>query len=394
MAASPPIEDLVAPEPGAPVPRDTIDPELVKLARTRPKIGAITAAAVVALCIFFMFRLGSDRRFGGEPEAPRAVALADVAAGKVADESFVSFEAEPMMSHAIRVKGDSSGCTRASGHVRVTPALGTGERVSLVLSGDGWERPNLRAHTGRLRRIGELPFAGVLDRHATANPRPTFASAASVRAAFAGGPVATVAGDRIAVADTDRVAFDVVEPGRSRIIATFTGKRAPAEDDLGHGPLTDAKLWIAELAKHGVTATISATPGEADAVLGQVRLDVAMPVADVTAKLEAAKLWAARVERVTRHHETTWGALRASPAAGFAVSGQTVPDAHVDLVGLYVKRGVPGDAYALLVGEQPTDYWYVLPITVVLGIIGLLFAWALVRAVRDLVPARVPVPPR
>jgi hypothetical protein len=392
MATPPPIEDRAASEPGAPVPRDAIDPELVKLARPRPKIGAITAAAVVVLCGLFMLRLGPDRRFHGEPEAARAVALADVAAGKVADESFVSFEAEPMMSHAVRIKGDRSGCSRASGHLRVTSARGTGERVWLVLPGDAWERPILKAYTGRLRRIGELPFAGVLDAHTTAHPRPTFARAASVRAAFTGGPVTTVAGDPIAVADTDRVAFDVVEPGRATIVATFTGNRDPAEGDPGHGPLTDAALWIAELGKHGVTATVSPTPGQVDAILGQARLDVAMPVADVTGKLEAAKLWAARVERVTRHHETTWGALRASPAGALAAGGgPPVPDEHVDLVGLYVQRGVPGDAYALIVGERPADYWHVLPLTVVLGIIGLLFAWALVRAVRDLMPARDPV---
>lgn len=384
MASSPPIAE---PESGAPVPRDAIDPDLVKLSRTRPKIGVITAAAVVALCGFFIIQLGPDRRFGGEPEAPRAVALADVAAGKIADESFVSLEAEPMRSHAIRTvqtKGDLG--------YRVTPARGTGERVWLALSGDGWDKPTLEPYVGRLRRVGDLPFAGVLDKHATRYPRPTFATAASVRAGFAGGPVATVAGDRITVADTDRVAFDTVDPSRSTIVATFTGKRDPAEGDPGHGPLTDPQLWIAELTRHGVTATVSATPGQVDTVLGQVRLEVALPVAEVTQKLEAAKLWAARVERVTRYHETTWGALRASTAAGFAASGQVVPDAHIDLVGLFVQRGVPSDAYALITGEQPTDYWYVLPITGVLGLIGLLFAWALVRAIRELLPARVPLP--
>lgn len=384
MAASPSID---APAPGAPVPRDAIDPELVKLARNRPKIGAITAAAVVALCVYFVIRLGPDRRFAGEPEAPRVVALADVAAGKIDDERFVALEAEPMRSHAIRT-------TRSRGDLgyRVAPARGTDERVWLVLSGDAWEQPTLGSYTGRLRRIGDLPFGGLLDKHSNASPRPTFATAASVRAGFGTGQVATVAGDRIAIADTDRVAFDVVEPGRATIIARFTGKRDPATDDPGHGPLTDAALWIAELGKHGVTATVSPTPGQVDAVLGQVRLEVELPVAAVTEKLEAAKLWAARIERVTRHHETTWGALRGSPAAGLAVAGGTVPDAHVDLVGLYVRRGVPGDAYALLAGERPADYWYVLPLTIALGVIGLLFAWALVRAVRELWPARVPVP--
>ncbi|HWO21909.1 MAG TPA: hypothetical protein VNO30_24240 [Kofleriaceae bacterium] len=381
MAASPPI---VEPEPGAPVPRDAIDPDLVRLGRARSKIGAITAAAVVGLCLYFLFIwLSPHRRFAGEPPEPRAVALADVAAGQVASDSFVSLEADPMMSYAIRVKGGES-------EVRVTPARGTNERVWLVLSSDGWSRPVLKAYTGRLRKLDELPFASLIDTHIKSFPRPLFANAAGVRAGLGGGQVTTVTGDKIAVGDGDKVAFDVVEPARATVIASFTGKRDAAEGDPGHGPLTDAKLWIAELAKHGITATASPTPGQADAIIGQARLDVAMPVADVTQKLEAAKLWAARVERVTRHHETTWGALRGSPAGAFTVGGEAIPEAQVDLVGLFVRHGIPGDAYALVADEKPQDYWHILPLTVALAVIGLFFAWALVRAIRAMLPMRVP----
>ena len=373
------------PEPGAPIPRDAIDPDLVKLARTRPKIGAITAAAVVALCGYFIFfYLAPDRRFAGEPEEPRAVVLADVAAGKVADNSHVTVDADPMMSHAIRVKGETE--------LRVAPARGTGERVWLVLPSDGWSKPTLKAYVGRLRELSQLPFAELLNTHTTKFPRPLFANAAGIRAGLTGGQITTVTGDKIAVADSDKIAFDVVDPGRATIIASFTDKRDAREDDPGHGPLTDANLWIAELAKHGITATVSPTPGQVDAVLGQARLEVAMPVAAVTEKLEAAKLWAARIERVTRHHEATWGALRGSPAGAFTIGGHTIPDAQIDLIGLFVQRGVPGDAYALVTGEQPQDYWKVLPLTIALAVIGLFFAWALVRAVRELLPARVPQP--
>ena len=109
----------------------------------------------------------------------------------------------------------------------------------------------------------------------------------------------------------------------------------------------------------------------------------------ITSKLEAANLWAARVEPITRHYETTWGALRGSSAAGFTVEATTIPDARLDLVGLYVNRAIPAGAYALITSERPEDYWYVLPIMVALVLIGLLFAWALVRAVRrDVFPAR------
>ena len=142
-----------------------------------------------------------------------------------------------------------------------------------------------------------------------------FATAAAVRAGLAAGKVddRRRRSDRH-VADGDRVAFDVIDPARAVIVATFTGARAPTEEAPGHGPLTDANAWVAELAKQGITATPATVPGQADSILGQVRLDVAMPVAAITEKLEAAKLWAARVEPVTHHHETTWGALRASPA--------------------------------------------------------------------------------
>jgi hypothetical protein len=385
MAAPPPIAE---PEPGAPVPRDAIDPDLVKLARTRPKIGAITAAAVVALCGYFLFFwLAPHRRFAAEPAEPRAVVLSDVAAGKVADNSHVMLDAEPMVSHAIRVRGETE--------LRVAPARGTGERVWLVLPNDSWAKPNLKAYIGRLRKLSELPFAEILNTHITRYPRPLFANAAGIRAGLTGGQITTVTGDKIAVADSTRIAFEVIDPARSTIIAAVRGR--PGKPDVpenapGQDPLTEANLWIAELAKHGITATVAATPGQVDAILGQVRLEVAMPVAAVTEKLEAAKLWSVRVERVVRHHETTWSALRGSPADAFTVGGQTIPDAQIDLIGLFVQRGIPADAYALVTGEQPQDYWYILPITIALAVIGLLFAWALVRAIRELLPVRVPQP--
>ena len=40
-------------------------------------------------------------------------------------------------------------------------------------------------------------------------------------------------------------------------------------------------------------------------------------------------------------------------------------------------------------GEAPGDYWYVLPVAIGLAIIGLLFAWATVRALRrDWLPTK------
>jgi hypothetical protein len=354
-------------DPGAPIPKDAVDPELIKLSRPRPKVGVITAAGLVFLSVFFLLRLNPDRRFGSAGESPQKVAVADVLAGKVDSDAYVSIEAEPLISHAIRA-------TNAKGTLglRVVPARGTGERLWLVVNGDGYDTPTLGAYTGRLRKLSDLPFAGAVGDYARAHPRPVFAAASAVRAGLASGKVQTVAGETVAVAANDKVAFDVIDPGVVRIIGALNDK------------YPNAAAWTAALAKAGITPT-----GAPQATTEQVTYEVAGSVSELTTKLQAASLWAARVDPVTRHYDTTWGALAGSSPAGFTVNGTTIPEAELDLVGLYVARGIPADAYALITGEKPGDFWYVLPIAIALAAIAVLFAWVLVRAVkRDLIPPR------
>jgi hypothetical protein len=365
-------ESIPEREPGAPVAADAIDPDLVKLTRSRPKIGIITALGIVILCGYFLLRLGPDRHFGGAGSKPNAVALGDIASGKVADDEYIVVEAEPLMSHAIRT-------VKAIGDLglRVVPTRGTNDRVWLALTGDGWNQPTTNSrYSGRLRRISDLPFADTLRTYATEHPRPVFAVAGAVRTAMASGKVKTVDGNEVTIGDDDRVAFDLVDPKLSTIVGSLN-PRFPT-----------VSAWTKALADAGITAKLTGA-NTSDEVLGQARFDVAMSAPEATKKLEEGKLFATRVESVTHHFSTTWGALKKSGAGGFMVDTTTIPDAQIDLVGLYTARVIPTDAYALMVGETPDDYWYVLWITVSLAIIGLLFGWALIRAIRrDLLPTR------
>ncbi len=367
MAESTPIEQR---DPGAPIARGQIDPDLVKLPRPQPKIGMITAAGVVALCLVFLVRLGPDRRFAGHSAEPAVVTTGDILAGKVETDTLIGVAAEPLVGQAIRA-------TKAPGipGLRVVPMRGSGERLWVVVSGDGWDAPAPVGYVGRLRRLDDLVFAEATRQYASDHPRPVFAVAAAVRAGLATHTVTTVAGDSVTLADSDLVALDRVEAEAAVIVASFNDR------------LPDAAAWLAALHRAGVTPQTTDAP---DPALGEVRFHVAQPVAATTAQLEAAGLWAARIEPVTHHYDTTWGALRKSPPTGLDLgAGAPVPDAQLDLIGLYVARGIPADAYAVVTGEIPDDYWYVLPITVALAAILLIFAWALVRAVRrDLVPAR------
>jgi hypothetical protein len=374
MAETPPPSPAAAPpvaerDPGAPIARDAIDPELIKLARQRPRVGIITAAGLVFLAILFLIKLGPDRRFAGSRAQPTAATVADILAGKVETEQLVSVTAEPLVSRAIRTTA-----AKGSFGLRLVPARGTGDRLWLVMSGDGWDRPQLDGYVGRLRKLDDLALAAAAHGYADRHPRPVFASAAAVRSGFASGRVTTVAGDPIALDDDVIVAIHIVDPGAATIVAAFNDR------------LPDTAAWRAALDRADLTPAATGAP---DTALGQVRFTVAASVSAATARLEGAGLWAARVEPIARHFQNRWATLRRSPPAGLDIGGTILPDDQVDLVGLYVARGIPAGAYAVVAGESPDDYWYVMPITVALAAIVIVFAWALIRAIRrDLLPAR------
>lgn len=372
MAAPPPTTSTPLAgerDPGAPVAPGEIDPDLVKLARKRPRIGLITAAGVVFLCLAYLLRLGPDRRFAGSSTRPAAATVADVLAGKVATEQLVEITAEPLVSQAIRA-------TQSKGTLglRLVPTRGTADKLWLVVAGNGWDPPQTRGYVGRLRKLDDLALAGAAHSYAEQHPRPVFASAAAVRAGFATGRIVTVAGDSIAIRDGDALALDVVDANAATIAASF------------HDRLPDTAAWRAALERAGIAPTAT---GEPDTVLGQVRFTVGASLAATTSRLEHAELWAARVEPITHHYQTTWTAVRRSSPAGLDVGGTVVPDDQIDLVGLLIARGIPDDAYAVVTGESPDDYWYVMPISIALAAIVLVFGWALVRAIRrDLMSVR------
>lgn len=360
-------------EPGAPIPKDAIDPDLVKLRRTRAKVGIITSAGVLGLCVYFMLRLGPDRRFGGEAEKPTAVAVSDVLGDRIAPDSYVELEAEPLMAHAIRsikAKGDAG--------LRVVPVRGSGDRLWLTVSGDAWDQPAINGrYTGRLRKLDDMTLSKSIKSHVVDNPRPVFATLAAIRAGIASNNVKLVTGETLTVDDSQQVAFDTVEPNTSLVVVSFNER------------LPDIKSWGGALRRAEIADAKIAPARDNDEAIGQARFEVALSPDDTIKKLEAAELWAARVEPVTRHRTGTWGELKKSGPDGIALGGAVSPDTQVDLIGIFVAKPVPGDAYALITNEIPQDYWYVLPITIVLAFIGLLFAWALVRAIRrDLLPTR------
>ncbi len=355
-------------EPGAPVPRGSIDPELVRLSRPQPKVGLITAAGLVFLCGYFVVRLTPDRHFAASPSGPQKVTPAEVADGKVPIDRYVQLEtAQPLWAQAIR-----TATSPGSLGLRTAPIRASGDRVWIAMPGDGWERPGLGVYVGRLRRLSDLPFAASIAAFSQRQARLSFATAEAVRAGFKTGTVRDVSGDPIAANDSTRVAFEVVDSTMAVVVGTKNDR------------LPSAEAWAAALQAAGIIAV-----GEPQIGDHAVRIRVAIDngLAGLNTKLQASKLWAARGEPVTHHYDTTWADLKRSPPTGFAIGETLVPNDQLDLVGLYVARAIPSGAYVVLVGEQPDDYWYVQPITICLAALGVLFGFALFRAVkRDLLP--------
>jgi hypothetical protein len=354
---------------GAPVPADAIDPELVKLGRKRLQIGAITAIAAAALCAFFAVRLGPDRHFAGEGDTPRHATPSQVLDGSVAVDSFVALHGEPLVAHAVR-----AASSKGAAGERVVPVRGTGDRLWLVEPGDAFGDPTPDAYVGRLRKLADLPLASAVHAFVAANPRPVFATVGELRKAFASGTLRTVTGDEVRADAATKVAFDIVDPNAAVVVCSFVEA------------LPDAPSWLAALGSANIPVTGQPVV-ERDAVLVDVTLPDAVAVA--TSRLDAAMLYAARVDPVTRRYDTTWATIAASPAGALATGSASVPDANTDLVGVYVARSVPDDAYALTTGETPDDYDYVWPLTIALGVFAAVFAWGFARAIRrDWLPAK------
>src|SRR5262249_32094103 len=223
---------------GAPIAKDAIDPDLIKLKRARPKIGVITAAGLVFLSVFFLIRLNPDRRFGSSGAQPDHVAVIDVVNGNIGLDRFVRLDnAEPLMSHAIRA-------TTAKGNLgmRVVPVRGTNDKVWIAMTGDGWEPPVHNAYTGRLRKLADMPFSSAVSDSAMQHPRPVFASAQEVRAGLSTNKVRSVSGDSIALVDGDKIGFDVADPSVVTIACTINDRLPTVE--AWSKALTDAGLVI------------------------------------------------------------------------------------------------------------------------------------------------------
>jgi hypothetical protein len=354
--------------PGRPRAADELDPELIRLERRRVRVGPILALSVIALCAVMMWRLRGDLAFARQGDEPAEVDLA--AARAAASDRFVALTARPDRVDALHVYQ-----SRARDGYRLMPVLGASGALWVMFDGDPWDEPPVarERQVGRVRRLGDLPFFDLLVRAAADGPAlPVAIDVDALRAALADGGrgLRDPTGQVLPLAPDTELTIRETVAGRARVTASAT-------DDH-----PDEMAWQAALIRAGVappgTTPQSGTPGT-------WTFEVPAPggVDAVAAALAAAKLYATLAAPVVREHRAPWSSLAAT-ADGVAVADAEVPWASVSSIALALPppRPLP-DARVVVTSETPADYWYVWPIVLALAALIALFAWGLVRALRE-----------
>jgi hypothetical protein len=361
-------------EVGAPVPKDEIDPELVSLRGPRAKVGAITALAIVIVCGVYLIRLFGDFAFARAGDKPREVKITEVLAGDVGTTELVELRAQIERSAAVRVRTGAGDPGQ-----RIAPVVGTHDMLWIAVAGDPGAPYADARYVGRLHGTSSGPLAAAL-RDYLATPQPRFVTGAELQrarlASADGGDLKTVDGDPITAHGDTSIEIGVVDPNAAKLAVIFTDK------------IKDARAWTDALATAGIVAP-GADPSETtkDGATWLVRVTTADAVASTEAKLEKAGLWASRVDPVSVQRKASWKELGATPAA-IAIGDASLPWAAVDVAAVWVPRPLPDGARVLVADETPRDYKFSQPLYIALAVIGLLFAWALWRAVkRDWLPA-------
>lgn len=220
---------------GAPIARDAVDPELLRLSPAPTRRHPGVALAVLAVCALLVYRLGNDIGYALLSDVPKPLpsARAALAQGHL-DASvgqFVSLSGLP--DHRNALAYDPKG---GRSRMEVFRVLGTDSRM-FVTTQLGIESTPKNGWTGRLRRMSDLSFAGTLRSRWEATTVLRALDLSKLSALPAGGiaaPFSTLdrAGQAITLGSTQEILIDVRFPEDVRVLL---GKdKFPSEPDARH----------------------------------------------------------------------------------------------------------------------------------------------------------------
>lgn len=389
-AASPDDEPRLEDLPGRPIGPDEIDPELIALPRTRARIGPILSLSIVIFCSYILAKLYDDLRFSRQGPEPDTIGSMAEATDPGNAERFVQVGAVPDRSFAVRVAK-----SKADPGSRLAPVQGSNGKLWLMMGGNVWTAgiKYEEVYRGRLRQVSDLPFVDALESHIRARgPEPRFLKPDQVARAMAQSPQ----GGEVLLTDP---AGDSIAPGPDTAVHIYEEIADQVRIRVfGTEKMATSEAWVAALSGAGLLSPDArpqpreASPDGKDGSKKRKKIETWTFIASVPGGAGAARsvlrekeLFGVLVEPIGKTHQTTWRELisqEAGQASALSVSGARVPWSNISWIALEVSRELSPDAMVLLTRESPETYWFVLPLFAALGLFGLLFVWALVRAVR------------
>lgn len=420
-----------AAEPGAPIPPDAVDPELIRLPVPPGRRHPGVAIAVLIIGALLLYRLRADIHYAMEPATARDLGSAATAVkeGRLggAAETFVSLTGIP--DHRNALAYDPKG---GRARVQVFRLLGTGSRL-FVTSPATPAPPYADRWSGRLRRLDDLSFAETL-RTAWGQTQVLRAlDLPRLRALPPGqlpSPLETVdrAGEALKVANQQDLLVDVLFEDDVRVL--LSKEKSPSEPDarheverlgLAHGPGVETKDGYGYVLRLPPKATAGAARQQ---VLAQIdaqgmwlwhRVETyRVPVAAVqvtpaglalpgpdslaqpiryaeqtraTAPAEAPTA-APTGAAATPPAAAAAGAPAAEPAGPRQLVAQKEPSTlllweQIQAVQVSEPLNVPADAMLLVDGDDPKSLGWTLPMAGLLVLFMAFNVWYLIRSLRN-----------
>jgi hypothetical protein len=308
----------------------------------------LMALAVLALGGILLWHLRADVGYAFSSRLPDELGEArNIGPNALADNRFVSIKGQPDWRNSLYI--EPKGEKTRQGFFRL---LGTGTRI-FVRAADTNGRASLADRwSGRLRRLGSLPWAASLERYYAEEVRAVrYLPLDLVRKSLHAASLTDRTGDAITLAPSTPVSVTSLFP--DELLVTLSAEKFPAADDAKH-----------ELEKLGLTvvAPKKNPTGDFDFVISAPQA----ARAGVIDKLEKADVgYALHQEQAT----VEWGKL---DAIAPQVTQVTV-DAPIRIA---------ADAWVLTEDETPAALWWA-PVVAALLIAFMAFnVWYLARARR------------
>jgi hypothetical protein len=350
-------------EPSAPGARD--DDEFAAIPAPSRGKNPLVAAIVIVLAAVLGWHLRADVRyaFGGRQPGDLGDARSFKSRGvALEDNRFVSVTGQAERRYALWVepKGERSRET-------IFRLLGAGTRL-FVRAGDSTGRADLAERwSGRLRRFDAVPYAESLRKYYAATEVVRYLALDELKTSLEGGAAGELhdrMGEPVAVAPSQPLVLDIDYPGQLKVY--LSKDKFPSLADAHH-----------ELAR----MQLSPSPGEE--TKDEFVFVIAMSDArknEIVEKLSAKEFTFQPREERYRINRSELALAGGELTIGTRAKA---PWDNVKAVGVPAPLTIGHDAFILVEGETPSQYWWA-PLLVALLIAFAAFnLWYLVRALRS-----------